>query len=68
MVGDQRRVGDKVIPTACAHEPGEYMEAHAGFDGEVGIAAQARYRVAAGPRRREADADSIAAMMAPVMR
>ena len=43
------------------------MEAHAGFDFEIGIMPESPHRIAAGPGWRLPDADAVAAMMAPVM-
>ena len=65
---EQHRVGDEVVAAPRPHQPGEDVEAHARLDLDVAVAAQARHPVAARPARRHADADHVAAMMAPIVR
>src|SRR5437660_750486 len=68
VLPEQHRVGEEEVAATGPHEPGEDVKAHPRPDLEIAVAAQARHSVAAGPARRAADADDVAAMMAPVMR
>src|SRR5437762_874614 len=68
LVTEQNGVGEEEIAAPGAHQPGQQVEAHAGPDHDLAVAAQARHLVAAGPARRKADPHHVAAMVAPVVR